>query len=665
MRSIVARQRLARTAAAAVSLAVLAACAPKGPAAVDPARTGTDDGLSAATSGMLVISDGSTKVRVGGQTYTFPTTVTDAALSPDGSRIAFVDGDDNIATARLDGKDLVVLTKSLTNGVRSRPAWRGWLIVFAEKPTNGTSKLRQVSASFPAAAFGYWGDGTKYRSRFETPIGGEVDADLGWESGKDTGTSDGYAPSSAAAVAGVQGNDLAYQRDGAKGAEVYISDINSREPYYRFVDNGTEPALAPAGDKVAYVKGGQIWVRSRQGWQDGPATQVTFDAKSPTRLVFSPDGSRIAFSTPSDVESVATAVASGAGANPAKVESPTPGVPSYLGATRDKVIRVNGADPVATAIAVSQSRWPDNPQGGRLGRGIPSAAAILLAGTDNPDLMLAGAQLVDSGPLLLTAGATLDPRTAGEITRIFGTPQPDAQPRKTVTILGGTDSVPSSVDSAIKKLGYAVKRVKAATPVAMALIANDKPADAAVVLVVDGHDVASYASAVSDLGSNSTQTVLLTDGTTLPPSVRTYLNGVPKSVLIYGLGATAQTALGSWSKTRWTGLGDTPGAVTSKLLSSYGGRTRTLVLAPASSPGDMLAAIGVARDYGAPVIAVGAGGVDEQILAWARTASGQIDTVVVVDGNGAVGDDVVNKVTAAVSGPLSATGVTNPKAVLP
>jgi hypothetical protein len=48
-----------------------------------------------------------------------------------------------------------------------------------------------------------------------------------------------------------------------------------------------------------------------------------------THPVWSPDGSRLAFGTASDVESVAATLAPGATSNPARVESPSPGVPSY------------------------------------------------------------------------------------------------------------------------------------------------------------------------------------------------------------------------------------------------------------------------------------------------------------------------------------------------
>src|SRR3954471_4889025 len=102
MRALVVRQRLTRSAVLVASVALLAACGAKhdslGPSGSD--SLGNTAGLSA---GSLLLSNGTNTVVVGGRTFTFPTTVTDAAFSPDGSRIAFVNADGNIATARVNG----------------------------------------------------------------------------------------------------------------------------------------------------------------------------------------------------------------------------------------------------------------------------------------------------------------------------------------------------------------------------------------------------------------------------------------------------------------------------------------------------------------------------------------------------------------------------------
>lgn len=649
MRSILARQHMVRAAAAAVSVALLAACAPQGKdnnngPGGQGSIGGADNTVAGAAAGTLVISDGTNKVLVGDKSYTFPTTVTDASLSPDGSRIAFVDGDGNIATARLNGKGLITLTKPLTNGTRSRPAWNGTRIIFSEKAGNGVAMLREVTTGGNGWA-GYVYDGATSSYKHQE---GVIDAELGVpDDGVEQG-SVGTSPSSST-INGPHGVTLAFERSGA----VWISDRNGRVPYQAKLLAGTEPALSPDSLKIAYVLNGQIWVKGTE-YQAPDAVQVTFDAKSPTHLVWSPDATKLTFSTPSDVESVAAAVAPGANSNPTTVVYAHGGVATYVGNGVDRVIKVQGSDAIAAAIAASQVRWPNNPEGG-LSEGNYFAEAVLLAGTDGSALTLAGAQMVDAGPLLLTGKSGLDPRTAAEIKRIFGKKQQDSP--FTVTIIGGTDSVSSSVDSAIKAMGYKVKRVSSKDAVSMSITVNDKPSAAQIVLVADSQDTASYVSAISDLGLNSNQTVLMTSGGTLPASVRNYLNAVPAGRAIYGVGQAAQAALATWSSNRWQPLGD---GATSKLLNLYGGLTDTLVLAPANDPGQILAAIGLARAYAAPVLVVGSDGVDDATLAWADANSGAIDTVMVVDGSGAISSTVIDKLTAAIAGPLTAKTVTNP-----
>ena len=77
-------------------------------------------------AGLALISDGTAVVRVGDQKVTFPTTVTDAVFSADGSRIAFVNGDGNIATARPDGKGMKVLTAKAAGVVPVPPDLDGY-----------------------------------------------------------------------------------------------------------------------------------------------------------------------------------------------------------------------------------------------------------------------------------------------------------------------------------------------------------------------------------------------------------------------------------------------------------------------------------------------------------------------------------------------------------
>ena len=202
---------------------------------------------------------------------------------------------------------------------------------------------------------------------------------------------------------------------------------------------------------------------------------------------------------------MAAGVAAGANANPTTQVSKTPGVPTYLRPRQDIVTRISGTDPIATSIAGSQARWPsvDEPFGGET---TIWARQAVIASTSNLPTMLAGARMVDDGPLLFTGAASLDPRTAAELQRALGKVTKDSfQP--TVTILGGTDSVSTAVENAIRGLGYQIERVTGKDPQSIAVTAAGPAPNefSGPVFVVDAADVTGYAAAISSMGSGRTR----------------------------------------------------------------------------------------------------------------------------------------------------------------
>jgi hypothetical protein len=647
MRAIAVRQKLAKAAAVAVSAALVAACSPKAPG-TDPGGSGSlgsasPSQLTGLEAGALLISDGSKTVTVGGKKIVFTTTVTDAVWSPDGSRIAFVDGDGNIASARPDGSGVLTLTHNRAGIKRSRPAWSGSAILFTETDSSGKSLMWTVG-----------GDGSG-----STAGSGEHPTDAGEPSG-DYDPEVGSVLTTSAAPG--RGKELAFQRSGASGPEVWVADLYQRSPYQSKLADGSEPALSLDGMRVAYVANGQINVIATT--IDGAKpTQITTGIANPTHLVWSPDGLKITFSTSSDVESVPVQ-----GGAPQQV-STTPGAPTYLGPARDKVTRIVGKDPVATSVAASRMRWPSRDVA-QPTQNTLFASQVLVAGTSNYPVTIAGAQMIDDGPLLLTGGSSLDPRTAAEIKRVLGVAQPDTGYLPTVNILGGTDTVSASVESAIKAMGYDTHRTSAKDPYTMAVTVSGKPANAQTILVVDQADLASYASAISDLGAYSQQTVLLTNGSSVPDAVRTFLNGTKAGVPIYTLGTRVQDAVnGNWPgghELSVTPIGGTT-SPTAGLLNAFGGYLDSVVVVNAANSSDVLAAIGLARGYGALILAVDPKApIDPGVASWLLASSAAVNSIMVVDSTNAIGADLTNALGALVCGPLgfSAT-VTNPVAAAP
>ena len=313
----------------ATSLAIASACSSQAgsKSSAPGASGGPSTSASTAPSGApapvklaghLGVSDGHADIIVGGTDIRFATTVTDASWSPDGSRIAYVDSHGNIATARPDGSGVRVLTKADATVKRVQPTWSsGADITFSERAKDGVWRLKMVLASTTAL-----GDPTYPEGDFDLGGGGSDD------------TSHDRASTSAfirpdGANDGV--NLIAYEHDGAKGAQVWIIDGNQRSPESKLLIAGADPALSADGSSLAYVgTNGQLYVTPVAKASKSSSRQITFGIKGITRPAWSPDGTRVAFATPSDVESVSAKLAAGVTTNPVTVESPKPGVPAYV-----------------------------------------------------------------------------------------------------------------------------------------------------------------------------------------------------------------------------------------------------------------------------------------------------------------------------------------------
>ncbi|WP_370343505.1 cell wall-binding repeat-containing protein [Catenulispora sp. MAP5-51] len=137
---------------------------------------------------------------------------------------------------------------------------------------------------------------------------------------------------------------------------------------------------------------------------------------------------------------VATAVAAGA-------VTASPALAADNGsADTAKSVRISGADRYATT---SQASVEDFPAAG-------SAHGVVIARGDLYVDALAGTPLATAkqAALLLTDGSSLTPGVAAEIQRALG-----SDTAKTITILGGADTVSPQVEAQLKALGHPVDRI--------------------------------------------------------------------------------------------------------------------------------------------------------------------------------------------------------------
>jgi hypothetical protein len=655
MRARITRQRIARIVVVAASLAAVVACGtkrgtnqtePTGSAA--PSPTGTAGPAPSYPAGTLLVSNGTATVMINGKPVIFPTTVTDAQVSTDGSRVAYVDGDGNISTSRLDGGRRIVLTNTRAGAQRAHPTWYGAQIVFEEKGSSGKSTLMMVSAS---------GHHTIVEPAGPIPF--------------DIPDLSGSAPTVDSAPDGWNARDtyrdrqrLAFQHQGPAGAEVWIVDTNQRSPYSAKVADGSQPALSPDGSHVAFVDaGGQIEIVDVNVYPRPKPVRITSGVAS-ARPVWTPDGTQIAFQTSSGVVEVA---ATGTpGGNAPRQISAAGGVPDFIAAVPDQVITVTSADPVDLAITASQVRWPSEAKYTPTQSMLP-ARGVLLTGTADPSITLAGAQLagsVEYGPILLTSGATLDSRTEGEIKRVLGT-VPTGIDAPEVVIVGGPAIVPVAAENRVKALGYRTRRVSGtdasgiATAAAKELAHYTAPTS---FVVVDSSDPALVAAAWT-IAPPWGSLFLLSNGSTLPDAERAILTSVPNDITVYAVGSAAAASVGpATSHMKIVNIdGADTAAVTANLLHHFGADARRLVVVDRSSPVDILVGVGLAREYGVPLLALDPkSDVDSAVRSWLEDSAGTLDVVMVV--GSAAGSGLPNAVGGWVGQPGGFAMANNPKA---
>jgi hypothetical protein len=499
----------------------------------DPAPAGEGAGSRGPT--VLVVSDGSAGVLVGRRTVRFPGPVTDAVLSPNGTSLAFVDGQGNIAVSHLDGTGVRVLTSTDGGVRRAQPTFEdgGSEIVFSERGHDGVWRLKEVAA-----------DGhDDLTAQKADPTVPETQADHG----HDTAASGTWFQASHADTAR---SVLVYEHRTTSGAvKIYLTDRNQRGFGATPLLAGRAPAVSPTGDAVAFIgAGGQIDVQALPvpGLRPHPV-QITWGAHPTGHLAWSPDGHRLVFSTRRDVESVSTNPVR-PGHNPVRVVLRHPGVAS-MGTVARPVVGTYAGDPVTTALEVSRAHFvsgADQPPDESATFGVSLARTVTLVSATDPTAAAPAAAIAGGGPVLFVRDGHLDPAVRDEIVRLLRRPR-GMRLHPTVDIVGSTSAVPESVVSELKSLRFVVRRFDPLTAADDA--ARVAPGAYESYVVVSGNDLPAIASSVG-----STIPVLLTDGSTMPAATATRINRMPRdggTPTVYAVGQQAQAAV----RSSWLGKG--------------------------------------------------------------------------------------------------------------
>jgi hypothetical protein len=178
-------------------------------------------------------------------------------------------------------------------------------------------------------------------------------------------------------------------------------------------------------------------------------------------------------------------------------------------------VQIYGSDAVATAIAVSQTAFPE----------AGSAGAVVLARSDSFADALAGGPLAAhlSAPLLITPGtpesSVLDPRVLTEIVRVLAT-------GGSVYILGGPLALSPNIDLTLEQLGFQVVRIAGPDQYATAVDIAEALGNPSTIFEATALNFADALSAVPAAIENS-GAILLTEGQTQSPETSAYLAAYP------------------------------------------------------------------------------------------------------------------------------------------
>ncbi|MEV6290522.1 cell wall-binding repeat-containing protein [Streptomyces sp. NPDC051896] len=314
------------------------------------------------------------------------------------------------------------------------------------------------------------------------------------------------------------------------------------------IASGSSPVFSADGTKLVFTREVDGWTQLFTANADGSdVKQVTSDASDHLSPTWDPDGGRIAYEAHSshagwsddvqtvrvlDLASGTTSEVTGAGKG-AK--------PAWQPLRKNTLVRVYGTG--STGIDAAASRWTFDTVGATHVPGLITAKSAVLVNKGNatysaPAIALAAEK---QAPVLMTSGSGLDSAAAQELKRSL--------PKgSTVYLNGSTRILASKVASQVQALGYKPLRLDAPDLSSLsARVAKQISAAPSWIFVADGndyHDPIAASTAAGALGYHGTGVVLLTNGKTVPTSVKNYLNALnPAATNMVTVGYNATQAM--------------------------------------------------------------------------------------------------------------------------
>ncbi|KUN10470.1 hypothetical protein AQI95_01765 [Streptomyces yokosukanensis] len=314
------------------------------------------------------------------------------------------------------------------------------------------------------------------------------------------------------------------------------------------IASGSSPVFSADGGKLAFTREVDGWTQLFTANADGSdVQQVTTDASDHLNPTWDPAGGRIAYEAHTshagwsdDVQTVRLLDLS-SGTTTQVTDAGKGAKPAWQPLRKNTLVRVYGTG--STGIDAAASHWTFDTQGAAHVPGLITAKSAVLVNKSNatysaPAIALAAEK---QGPVLLTSGGGLDSSAAKELKRSL--------PKGgTVYLNGGTRILGSKVASQVQALGYKPLRLDAPDLSSLsARVARQISAKPSWIFVADGneyHDPIAASTAAAALGYRGTGVVLLTNGKTVPTSVKNYLNTLnPTATNLVTVGYNATQAV--------------------------------------------------------------------------------------------------------------------------
>lgn len=315
--------------------------------------------------------------------------------------------------------------------------------------------------------------------------------------------------------------------------------------------------------------------------------------------------------------------------------------PSWRAVTANAAAdRLGGSNRISTGISASRYGWPDGSEG-----------AILASSESFPDALVAGPLAGAYGaPLLINPRAKLDPRVLAELKRLT---EDAVDPF--VYIVGGEGVISKDVRNALAAQGFRVFRISGAdrfaTSVAVAQTLDKAtssfPAGSRTsAFLADGTNFPDALSA-GPPASLFYAPVLLSKGTVVPASVKTYVNGRSAITKVHAIGGQAVQAVDTFGSRAGERIaGADRFATSASVAQRWFPGSSGIGYANGTSFPDAVTGGAVMAALQQPLLLVSPTSVPYSVNYVARSLRPSTDDVVVFGGTGVVSDVVLRNVAA-------------------